>query len=63
VRPKARSVSLELVLPRAVDHPRVARRIRISADRTVHVVKLVTVEDVDDLVREWLTEAFLAAGG
>jgi hypothetical protein len=41
----------------------VARRIRISADRTVHVVELVTVADVDDLVRDWLTEAFLAAGG
>lgn len=62
IRPKARSLSLELVLPRAVDHPRIARRIRLSVDRTVHVVKLVAVDDVDDVLRDWLTEAFVAAG-
>jgi hypothetical protein len=28
----------------------------------VHVVKLVSVDEVDAVLRDWLTEAFLAAG-
>ncbi|MGH3682731.1 MAG: DUF5655 domain-containing protein [Natronosporangium sp.] len=63
VRPKARSLQLALWLPRTVDHPRVARQIRVSAGQTVHMVKLTAVEDVDDQVRAWLTESYLAADG
>jgi hypothetical protein len=63
VRPQARSLSLSLFLPRVVDHPRIARRIGVSADRTVHVVKLAAVADVDDEIRGWLTEAYAAATG
>lgn len=62
VRPKARALSLELVLPRVLDHPRISRTIRISADRVVHVVKLTSTSDVDAEVRDWLTEAYDAAG-
>jgi hypothetical protein len=62
VRPKARSVSLELVLARTVEDRRVARSARISADRVVHFIKLVQLVDVDDQVRAWLSEAYLDAG-
>jgi hypothetical protein len=58
VRPKARSLSLELVLPRAMAHPRVVRTITIAADRVAHVVKLPGLDDVDDEVREMLTQAY-----
>lgn len=61
VRPKARWLSLELVLLRRLADARVSRVIRISADRTVHVVRLVTVVDVDHQVLAWLTEAYDAA--
>jgi hypothetical protein len=61
VRPQARALSLMLFLPRVVEHPRIARRIEVSVDRTVHVVKLVAVADVDADVRAWLTEAYAAA--
>jgi hypothetical protein len=61
VRPKARSLSLELVLPRAVDHPRISRRIRGSGGQTVHVIKLTSVTGVDDQLTGWLTEAYDAA--
>jgi hypothetical protein len=61
VRPKARCLSLELVLHRRIDHPRVARAIRFTADRTVNIVKLTRVEDVDDEVRAWLAESYDAA--
>lgn len=62
VRPKARSLSLAFVLPRAVAGPRVARTTWGSADRVWHVVKLLAVPDVDEQVRDWLTEAYHAAG-
>jgi hypothetical protein len=63
VRPMAKSLALALVLPRRLDHPRVSRWMKISGDRVVHVVKLARVSDVDDEVRAWLTEAYIAAGG
>lgn len=63
LRPKARWLSLELMLPRRLDHPRVTRTIRVSNDYTVNVIRLAVVEDVDDEVRGWLAEAFVASGG
>ena len=62
VRPKARSLNLYLFLPRPIDDDRVTRRIRVSAERTVHVFKLTGVGEVDDQLRAWLTEAYDAAG-
>jgi hypothetical protein len=61
VRPRARSLALYLELPRRLDHPRVTSTMRISADRSGHIVKLTRVEDVDDEVRAWLAEAYDAA--
>jgi len=61
VRPKARNLSVEIVLPRTIDHPRVARTIRIAGDRVVHIVKLTRLDQVDDELRGWLTEAYAAA--
>jgi hypothetical protein len=62
VRPRVRSVSLELVLDRVVDHPRISRRIPISGGRAVHCILLTHPDQVDDQVRDWLTEAYDAAG-
>ena len=62
VRPGARRLSLVVVLPRPVAHPRVARHLRIGADRIAHVVPLTAVEEVDEVVRDWLTQAYLVAG-
>jgi hypothetical protein len=62
VRPMARSLSLLLALPRAVDHPRIVRRIPASADRIVHDVRLTAVDQIDDMIRGWLAEAYDAAG-
>jgi hypothetical protein len=39
-------------------HPRVVRTITIAADRVAHVVKLPGLDDVDDEVREMLTQAY-----
>jgi hypothetical protein len=61
-RPQVRSLSLELVLPRQVPDARVAKHIRISASRVVHVVKLTETAQVDAQLRAWLTESYDAAG-
>jgi hypothetical protein len=60
IRPKARSLSLDLILPRRVDDPRISRTIPISADRIAHMVKLTKLEDLDDQLLDWLTEAYAA---
>jgi len=47
--------------PAAVDHPRISRRLSASANRTYHVTRLRSPDDVDDLVRGWLTASYLAS--
>jgi hypothetical protein len=61
VRPKARSLSLALVLPRRLDDVRVARSLPISTGRVMNFFKLTCVDDIDDRIRDWLTEAYDAA--
>jgi hypothetical protein len=61
VRPKARSLSLLLLLPRTIREARITRTIRVAGDRTVHVVELRGIDDVDQQLCEWLTEAYVAA--
>jgi hypothetical protein len=63
VRPMARALSVELVMPRPLGSPRVAFQLRASATRVVHVVRLTSVEQVDDELLGWLTEAYDYATG
>ena len=60
LRPKSRWLSLELVLPRLLANTRISRTIPLSSTRIVHILKLTAVRDVDDELRDWLTEAYLA---
>ena len=62
VRPRSRDVVLLLCLPRRVQDPRVSRIVHQSGSSVFHQVPLRTPEDVDDQVRAWLSEAYLAAG-
>lgn len=59
LRPQRRVVALYVLLSRVVEHPRIARRMRASAGRTAHVVRLAGPDDVDEDVRGWLTESYL----
>jgi hypothetical protein len=63
VRPMARSLQVAFVLPRRLDHPRVARRFPMPGGRVWSVVKLTSVDDVDDELLDWLAEAYDAAEG
>jgi hypothetical protein len=54
----ARALSVELILSYAIDHPRVSRTLRLSADRSVTVIRVQGPDDVDDELRGWLTRAY-----
>ena len=63
LRPRVNGVALSFLLSRTVDHGRIARRVGGSGLRTSHFVNLRAPEDVDDLVRDWLTEAYDSSPG
>jgi hypothetical protein len=52
---------LSLWLSRHLEHPRIARTIRGSGLRSAYFIDLRTELDVDQDVREWLTEAYLCS--
>ena len=59
LRPMTRWEALWFVLPRAVEHPRITRRLRATASSTSHSVRVRTSDEIDGTVRDWLTEALL----
>lgn len=61
LRPMTKWVAMSFPLPRQLSHPRIARKPYEAGSRTFHVVNLRGPEDVDDDVKAWLTEAYLAA--
>jgi hypothetical protein len=61
LRPMTKWVALCLFMPRTVRDRRISRK-PIEAGRAVHVVNVRGPDDVDDVVREWITEAWDLAG-
>jgi hypothetical protein len=62
LRPMTKWVALCLFLPRTVHDHRISRK-PISAGRIVyHVVNVRGPDDVDDVVKGWITEAWETAG-
>ena len=59
LRPMTRWEALSFVLPRKLTHARLARKVYSGGGRHHHVVNLHSPDDVDGLVKEWLTEAYL----
>jgi len=57
-RPRVRSVLLSLYLQYEVTDPRITRTLPTAADRVVAMIKLTSTDQVDDQLREWLTEAY-----
>ena len=60
IRPKARSLQVALRLDRTASHRLVSRHMQWSGS-TWHIIKLTSPDDVDDGLRELLTEAYLLA--
>ena len=62
LRPMTKWVALCLFMPRSVHDRRISRK-PIATPRIVyHVVNVRRPEEVDDVVRGWITEAWDAAG-
>jgi Domain of unknown function (DUF5655) len=57
LRPKQKWVELSIMLTRPIDDPRVARRIVVSRGRFAYFFRLRSAADVDDDLRELLTES------
>lgn len=60
LRPMVRWVAVWFSVPAVLDDPRIARKIPGTAHRRHYVVNARGPGDIDDVVRGWLTEAYLA---
>jgi hypothetical protein len=49
---------LSIYLPYEFNDVRIARTLPAAADRIVHMINLTGSDQVDDQLREWLTEAY-----
>jgi hypothetical protein len=58
LRPMARWEAVWFVLPRRVEHARIARTLAATASRTAHAVNCRAPDDVDDQLRDWLSETY-----
>ena len=62
LRPMTRWVAVGFVLERPLDSPRLGRKVSGAGTRWWHVVNVRRPEEVDEELRAWLTEAYLADG-
>ena len=61
-RSKKNALALYFLLSPELDHPRIVRRMKLSAHRTAYVVDLQKVGDVDaDVGGGWLRDAYLSS--
>jgi hypothetical protein len=61
LRPRRDGLVLSCLLSEVVEHPRVIRVTRTSANRAAIFVGLRRVDDVDEEVCDWLAEAYLSS--
>jgi len=61
LRPMRDWEALSFSLHRTVRHPLITRKVVEYSGRHYHVVNVRTADDLDDDIRGWLTEAYLAA--
>jgi hypothetical protein len=62
LRPMSKWVALSFPLTRRIDHPKIARKPVVSGGRFYHFINLRQPADVDDQLRDWLTESYAAFG-
>jgi hypothetical protein len=59
LRPRQQWVALSFSLPRRVSHPRITRKVVSYHGRYYHIANLRGPDDIDDRIRDWLTEAYV----
>jgi hypothetical protein len=60
-RPRARALALTIWLPHEASDPRMSRVLARQAGRVAQRLLVRSATDVDDQVRDWLTQAYLLA--
>jgi len=58
LRPMRKWVALSFQMARRIESARIARKPIVAGSRWYHVINLHTAAEVDDEVRDWLTEAW-----
>ncbi len=58
LRPMVKWEALSFGLSRTIDHPRIARKMK-GGRRTYHVVNIREPAEVDEQVKQWLTESYV----
>jgi hypothetical protein len=61
LRPQRQRLVLSLLLSRRFKHDRIARSLHASGLRSAYFIHLRAPADLDDEVRDWLTEAYLTS--
>jgi hypothetical protein len=61
LRPMTKWVALSFGLHRRITSPKISRKVIPYGNRFHHVLNVRGPEDIDEDVREWLTEAYLAS--
>jgi hypothetical protein len=61
LRPKKDRLVLAMLVSRVIEHPRIAKVLRLSARRAACYVDLASAKDVDRDVRDWLSEAYVSS--
>jgi hypothetical protein len=60
LRPLTKWEAVWFVLPHRVGHPRIARTMRATGPLTAHAVNVRNPDEVDDVLRGWISEAYAA---
>jgi hypothetical protein len=58
LRPMTKWVALSFFSPARIDHPRISRKPAEYSGRWHHVVNVRDADEIDDTVRDWLTDAY-----
>jgi hypothetical protein len=61
LRPMERWVAVSFALPRRATHPTIVRKVVPYSGRYHHVANVRSPDDLDDALRDLLTESYLAA--
>jgi uncharacterized protein DUF5655 len=61
LRPMVGRVRLSILMSRRLDHPRVTKLLHASGDRWAAFIDFRSAAEVDDEVRDWLTESYLTS--
>ncbi|MCC6958227.1 MAG: hypothetical protein IT301_00130 [Dehalococcoidia bacterium] len=62
IRPKKRWVDVTFGLNRLLTNPRISRTMRSRTARTFYAVRVTSAAEIDDELREWLTESYFEVG-